>query len=358
MECPICLDPLKTQYGKTDCSHLYHVACIGTWSKISDKCPSCRKVVKSYNIIRHGKILKSVPWKARAPPKLPPVESPLTCCLCESPTSERNGAATCGECSRHFHMRCVCLGPVSWECPLCEASNEALGQLMMKKRPISPRTLSPEVSRIQQRFDRLSDSDYTEIVNRQKESEPKPMLREALDWQLFEMAKRGTDVDLSGLVRPPERKLKKRAKAGTRAQGVGAAEQEVGTTQLEITTEVGDGSKDHRKIILLLEHKKIVSKLLVRAFMKGRNLNDEQYTRINANVCKRFYRYIEFHSLWGLSDWLHRVVHLQGDRLDELIRKVRNRAKDVEPITEETDKWRTEFGSLLTEWIKQEVDKK
>ena len=44
-ECCICLQKLKDNITKLNCSHCYHSKCINEWTKNSNSCPICRKQI-------------------------------------------------------------------------------------------------------------------------------------------------------------------------------------------------------------------------------------------------------------------------------------------------------------------------
>ena len=52
-ECPICLEPLGTDYSLATCDHKFHTACLHTWRKTAKTCPMCRTDLPSSKI-RHN----------------------------------------------------------------------------------------------------------------------------------------------------------------------------------------------------------------------------------------------------------------------------------------------------------------
>ena len=52
-DCPICLEPLGTDYSLSTCDHKFHTACLHTWRKTAKTCPMCRTGLPN-NKVRHN----------------------------------------------------------------------------------------------------------------------------------------------------------------------------------------------------------------------------------------------------------------------------------------------------------------
>lgn len=59
-QCSICLDKLLTFGRINSCEHDFHFRCIRKWSKLSNRCPTCRLSFSEIRHLKNGKIAKKV----------------------------------------------------------------------------------------------------------------------------------------------------------------------------------------------------------------------------------------------------------------------------------------------------------
>ena len=51
LQCSICLEKLyKPDCSTLECNHKFHTGCINEWRKVSNTCPFCRAIIRSYGI--------------------------------------------------------------------------------------------------------------------------------------------------------------------------------------------------------------------------------------------------------------------------------------------------------------------
>ena len=60
LECGICLDKLLTKGRINSCEHDFHFRCIRKWSRLSNKCPTCRVAFSEIAHEKNSKVVKRV----------------------------------------------------------------------------------------------------------------------------------------------------------------------------------------------------------------------------------------------------------------------------------------------------------
>lgn len=121
-QCSICLDKVLT-FGKLNsCEHDFHFKCIKKWSKLSNRCPTCRVTFSEISHQKREKILKKVKVSEVFIEESSEDEDFLaTCFVCGDDSLEFIVNCQGVECENFAHIYCLSRNEVdNWYCDECE----------------------------------------------------------------------------------------------------------------------------------------------------------------------------------------------------------------------------------------------